>query len=156
MGAETQIEELGLELPPAGKALGVYKPIVVVGNLAYLSGHGPVRADGTAIRGRLGDDLDQAAGYSAARHAGLAVLATLRDYCGSLDRVRRLVKTTGFVQATAEFTAHPAVINGFSELMRDVFGPEAGVGARSALGAASLPADWAVEIEAVFELGASQ
>jgi enamine deaminase RidA (YjgF/YER057c/UK114 family) len=152
MSAEARLKELGLELPPAGKALGVYKPIVVVGGSAYLSGHGPIRGDGTAICGRLGDDLDQAAGYKAARRAGLAVLATLRDYCGSLDRVRRLVKTTGFVQATPEFTAHPAVINGFSELMRDVFGPEAGVGARIAMGVVSLPADWAVEIESVFEL----
>ncbi|OHB75493.1 MAG: hypothetical protein A2W31_18975 [Planctomycetes bacterium RBG_16_64_10] len=152
MSAETRLQELGLELPPAAGALGVYKRVVVVGSLAYLSGHGPIRADGTAICGRLGDNLDQAAGYKAARRAGLAVLATLRSYFGSLDRVRRLVKTTGFVQATPEFTAHPAVINGFSELMRDVFGADAGVGARSALGAASLPADWAVEIEALFEL----
>jgi enamine deaminase RidA (YjgF/YER057c/UK114 family) len=148
------LKELGLELPPAGKTLGVYKPVVVAGGLAYLSGHGPVGVDGTAICGRLGDDLDQPAGYEAARRTGLAVLATLRGYCGSLDRVRRLVKTTGFVQATPEFTAHPAVINGFSELMRDVFGPDAGVAARSALGVASLPAGWAVEIETIFELAA--
>lgn len=154
MSAEIRLRELGLELPPAGKALGVYKPVVVAGGLAYLSGHGPVGADGTAICGRLGDDLDQQAGYEAARRTGLAVLATLRNHCGSLDRVRRLVKTTGFVQATPDFTAHPAVINGFSELMRDVFGPEAGVAARSALGVASLPAGWAVEIEAVFEFTA--
>lgn len=154
MSAETRLKELGLELPPAGKALGVYQPVVVVGGLAYLSGHGPIRADGTAICGRLGDDLDQAAGYKAARRTGLAVLATLRAHCGSLDRVRRLVKTTGYVQALPEFAAHPAVINGFSELMRDVFGPEAGVGARSALGVASLPAGWAVEIDAIFELEA--
>jgi enamine deaminase RidA (YjgF/YER057c/UK114 family) len=168
MSAYTRLRELGLELPPAGKALGMYKPVVVVGGLAYLSGHGPVAADGTAICGRLGEDLDQAAGYEAARRAGLAVLATLGGYFGDhiswikgldadtpligIDHVRRLVKTVGFVQATPEFTAHPAVINGFSELMRDVFGPEAGVGARSALGVASLPAGWAVEIETVFEL----
>jgi enamine deaminase RidA (YjgF/YER057c/UK114 family) len=150
--AEERLQELGLELPPAGKALGVYKPILVAGGLAYLSGHGPVSADGTAICGRLGDDLDVAAGYEAARRTGLAVLTTLRAHCGSLDRVRRLVKTTGFVQATPGFTQHPAVINGFSELMRDVFGPDAGVGARSAMGVASLPAGWAVEIETIFEL----
>ncbi len=154
MSAETRLKELGLELPPAGKALGVYKPVIVAGGLAYLSGHGPVGADGKAICGRLGDDLDQPAGYEAARRTGLAVLATLRAHCGSLDRVRRLVKTTGFVQATPDFTAHPAVVNGFSELMRDVFGPDAGVAARSALGVASLPAGWAVEIETVFELAA--
>jgi enamine deaminase RidA (YjgF/YER057c/UK114 family) len=152
MSAEKRLQELGLELPPAGKALGVYKPILVVDGLAYLSGHGPVSADGTAICGRLGDDLEVPAGYEAARRTGLAVLATLRAHCGSLDQVRRLVKTTGFVQATSDFTQHPAVVNGFSELMRDVFGPDAGVAARSALGVASLPAGWAVEIETVFEL----
>ena len=92
------------------------------------------------------------AGYEAARRTGLVMLATLRRHFGSLDRIRRLVKTIGFVQATPEFKEHPAVINGFSELMRDVFGPEAGLGARSALGVASIPAGWAVEIEAIFEV----
>jgi enamine deaminase RidA (YjgF/YER057c/UK114 family) len=94
----------------------------------------------------------KAAGYDAARQTGLNILATLRDQFGSLDAVLRLVKTTGFVQASPAFKDHPAVINGFSELMRDVFGPDAGVGARSAMGVASLPAGWAVEIEAVFEV----
>ena len=155
MSAESRLQQLNLHLPPAGKALGVYKPMVVVNGLAYLSGHGPVSADGSAICGRLGDDLDEKAGYEAARRTGLAVLATLREHCGTLDRVRRLVKTTGFVQATPEFTKHPAVINGFSELMRDVFGPVAGVAARSAMGVASLPAGWAVEIETIFEIEGS-
>jgi enamine deaminase RidA (YjgF/YER057c/UK114 family) len=100
----------------------------------------------------LGDGLDKAAGYEAARRTALAMLATLRQRFGSLDAIRRLIKTTGFVHATPEFREHPAVINGFSELMRDVFGPEAGIGARSAMGVASLPAGWAVEIEAIFEL----
>jgi enamine deaminase RidA (YjgF/YER057c/UK114 family) len=152
MGAETRVKELNLELPPAGRALGVYKPFVVVNGLAYLSGHGPVGLDGTAICGRLGENLDREAGYEAARRTALAVLATLRQGCGSLDRVRRLVKTTGFVQSTADFKEHPAVINGFSELMRDVFGPDAGIGARSALGVPALPAGWAVEIETIFEV----
>ena len=100
----------------------------------------------------MGDDLDKQAGYDAARQTGLVMLATLRRELGSLDAIRRLIKTVGFVQATPEFKEHPAVINGFSELMRDVFGPEAGVGARSALGVASIPAGWAVEIEAIFEV----
>ena len=152
MSAEERFKDLKLELPSAPKSLGAYKPVVVIGNLAYLSGHGPIGRDGAGICGRLGDDLDVQAGYEAARRTGLMVLATLRGHCGSLDRVRRLIKTTGFVQATAEFTAHPAVINGFSELMRDVFGPDAGLAARSALGVASLPAGWAVEIEAIYEL----
>jgi enamine deaminase RidA (YjgF/YER057c/UK114 family) len=152
MSAELRIRELNLELPAPPRILGVYKPVLVVGGLAYLSGHGPVDGEGKAICGRLGEDLDVAAGYEAARRTGLLVLATLRSQFGSLDRVLRLVKTTGFVQAAPTFKDHPAVVNGFSELMRDVFGPEAGVAARSALGVASLPANWAVEIEAVFEV----
>jgi enamine deaminase RidA (YjgF/YER057c/UK114 family) len=152
MSAEARVKELGLDLPSAGRALGVYKPIVVVKGLAYLSGHGPVAADGKAVCGRLGENLDRTAGYTAARQTALNVLAALRQRCGSLDHVRRLVKTTGFVQATPDFTEHPAVINGFSELIRDVFGPDAGVGARSAVGVPSLPAGWAVEIEAIFEI----
>ena len=152
MNAEARLKELGLELPSAPRALGLYMPVVVVGSMAYLSGHGPIGADGTAICGRLGDDLDVQAGYEAARRTGLMALASLRQHCGSLDRVRRLVKTVGLVQSTPTFTQHPAVINGFSELMRDVFGPDAGVAARSAFGAPSLPAGWAVEIEAIFEV----
>jgi len=152
MSAESRLKELNLELPQAPNSLGAYRPIVVIGNLAYLSGHGPIGPDGTGMCGRLGEDLDVPAGYEAARRTGLLALATLRQHLGSLDPILRLVKTTGFVQATADFTAHPAVINGFSELMRDVFGPENGLAARSALGVASLPAGWAVEIEAVFEL----
>ena len=80
------------------------------------------------------------------------MLSTLRDKFDTLNAIQRIVKTNGFVNSTPEFTDHPAVINGFSELMRDVFGPEAGIGARSSLGIASLPAGWAVEIEAIFEL----
>jgi enamine deaminase RidA (YjgF/YER057c/UK114 family) len=152
MSAEARLKELGLELPSAPRALGLYMPVVVVGSMAYLSGHGPIGGDGTAICGRLGDDLDVQAGYEAARRTGLMALASLRQHCGSLDRVRRLVKTVGLVQSTPTFTQHPAVINGFSELMRDVFGPDAGVAARSAFGAPSLPAGWAVEIDAIFEV----
>jgi len=152
MSAESRLQELQIELPPPPKILGVYRPVLVVGDLAYLSGHGPIGSDGSAVRGRLGEDLDVSAGYEAARRTGRLVLATLRNHLGSLDRVRRLVKTTGFVQATPTFAEHPAVINGFSELMREVFGPEAGIAARSALGVASLPAGWAVEIDAIFEV----
>ena len=152
MSAEARLKELNLQLPPGPKSLGMYKPILVLDGLGYLSGHGPMGADGTATCGRLGETLQKEAGYEAARRTGLNMLATIRQHFGSLDAVRRLVKTTGFVNATADFKDHPAVINGFSELMRDVFGPENGVGARSAMGVASLPAGWAVEIEAVFEV----
>jgi enamine deaminase RidA (YjgF/YER057c/UK114 family) len=152
VSAEARFAELRLELPPAPKAVGLYRPAVTAGGFLYLSGHGPLKPDGTLIRGRVGADLDTAAGFQAARQTGLAVIATLRKHCGSLDAIARLVKTFGLVQATPEFTDHPAVINGFSELMRDVFGEEHGVAARSAVGAASLPAGMAVEVEAIFEL----
>ena len=152
MSAEARLEELGLELPSPPKAMGAYKPIVQVDRLLYLSGHGPLRPDGTFIRGRVGEDLDTQAGYAAARLTALVMLATLRAHCGSLDRVARIVKTLGLVQATATFTEHPAVINGFSDVMRELFGPEEGVSARSAFGAVSLPFDTAVEIEAIFEV----
>jgi enamine deaminase RidA (YjgF/YER057c/UK114 family) len=152
VSAESRLVELRLELPPAPKAVGVYRPIVEIDGMLYLSGHGPLKSNGTLIQGRLGDDMDVAAGYQAARQTGLAILATLRRHCISLDAVARLVKTFGLVQATHDFTDHPAVINGFSELMRDVFGEDRGVAARSAVGAASLPAGMAVEVEAIFEL----
>ena len=152
VGAEAQFLDLKLELPPAPKAVGLYRPVVEVGGLLYLSGHGPLKPDGTLIKGRVGDDLDVTGGYQAARQTGLAMIATLRKHCGSLDRIDRLVKTFGLVQAAPAFTDHPAVINGFSELMRDIFGEERGVAARSAVGAASLPAGMAVEVEAVFSL----
>lgn len=152
MTPETRLKELKLELPPAPKPIGVYRPVVVFGNTAYVSGHGPLRSDKTLITGRVGDDLDQQAGYQAARQVGLAVLASLRDHLGSLDRVARIIKTLGLVNCTPEFDRQPAVINGFSELMAEVFGPERGVGARSAVGAVALPGHIAVEIEAIFEV----
>ena len=152
MSADARVQELRLELPPAPKPQGVYKPLVVFGNSAYVSGHGPIKADGSMITGRVGGELDQEAGYAAARQVGLAILATLQAQLGSLDRVKRLVKTLGMVNATPDFADHPAVINGYSDLMRDVFGDDAGVGARSAIGMGSLPGNISVEIEAIFEI----
>jgi enamine deaminase RidA (YjgF/YER057c/UK114 family) len=152
MDYEARLAELKLELPPAAKPQGVYKPVVAVGELIYVSGHGPLRSDKTLILGRVGADLDLDAGKKAARQVGLAMLATLRDHLGSLSRVRRLVKTFGLVNCTADFIAQPAVINGFSELMAEVFGTDNGIGARSAVGAVSLPGNMAVEVEAIFEI----
>jgi enamine deaminase RidA (YjgF/YER057c/UK114 family) len=152
MGHEARLRELKLELPPAGKSIGCYKLVLIVDGLAYVSGHGPVSADGSAICGRLGDTLQKEDGYEAARRTGLRMLATLKDVFGNLDAIERLVKTVGFVNSTPDFKDQPAVINGFSELMRDVFGPEEGIGARSAMGVAALPAGWAVEVEAIFKL----
>jgi enamine deaminase RidA (YjgF/YER057c/UK114 family) len=152
VSAESRLGELKLELPPPPKPAGVYKPVVVVGNLAYISGHGPLKSDGTLITGKVGSEVDQQQGYAAARQTGLAILATMRAHLGSLDRIGRLVKTLGMVNAAPDFQQHPAVINGFSDLMSQVFGADHGVGARSAVGMGSLPGNISVEIEAIFEL----
>jgi enamine deaminase RidA (YjgF/YER057c/UK114 family) len=154
MSPEQRLKELNLELPPAPKPVAVYKPLVIVGDMAYVSGHGPLKSDKSLITGRVGADLDLAAGKNAARQVGLAILATLRSELGNLDRVRRLVKVLGMVNSTPDFKDHPQVINGCSELFADVFGKDNGIGARSAVGMGSLPANIAVEIEAIFELNA--
>lgn len=152
MSAESRLQELKLELPPAPKPVAVYKPVVVVDRLAYVSGHGPLRPDKSLITGVVGKDLDLNQGKLAARQVGLAILATLRAQLGSLDRVKRLIKVLGMVNSTPDFREHPQVINGCSELFVEVFGAENGMGARSAVGMGSLPGNIAVEIEAIFEL----
>lgn len=152
MNAEAKIAELNIELPPAPAPMGVYKPIVILNGVAYLSGHGPLQSDGTLILGRVGSEIDQQAGYDAARQTGLAMLATLRSALGSLDKIKRVVKVLGMVNCTSDFEQHPAVINGCSELFAQVFGEEAGVGARSAIGMGSLPGNIPVEVEGIFEL----
>ena len=152
MSAEARLAELNLELPPAPKPGGVYHPVVIVGDLAYVSGHGPMRADGTMIAGKVGATMNEADAYLAARPVGLTMLATLRRELGSLDRIDRLVKTLGMVNATPEFGTHPQVINGFSNLMVEIWGDVKGKGARSAVGMGSLPSNIAVEVEAVFQL----
>lgn len=151
MGADARISELNLTLPPAPKPAGVYKPVVIVGNMAYVSGHGPLLPDKSLMTGKVGVEVDEAVGKEAARATGLAILATLRESLGSLDRVVRTVKLLGMVNATPDFQNHPAVINGCSELFREVFG-EDGVGARSAVGMGSLPGNITVEIEGIFEI----
>ncbi len=143
---------LGLAMPAAAKPKGLYRPLVIVDNLAYTSGHLPMTPDGELVTGRVGDDLDVEQAQQAAVLAGLGILATLKAELGSLNRVRRVVKVLGMVNCTADFTEQPAVVNGASGLLADVFGPEAGIGARSALGVGSLPLRAAVEIEAAFEI----
>jgi len=152
MSAEAKLTELNLELPPAPKPAGVYKPLVIAGDVCYVSGHGPLKPDGSMFVGRVGSEVDQQAGYDAARQTGLAILATLQTGLGSLDRVKRVVKILGMVNAAPDFQQHPAVINGCSELFAEVFGEENGVGARSAVGMGSLPGNISVEIEAIFEI----
>ncbi len=139
-------------MPPTPEPKGLYKSLLVVGNLVHTSGHLPVDAAGKLMTGRLGADLDVAAGYKAAQWVGLNILASLRKGLGSLDRVVRVVKIFGIVNCTPEFTQQPAVVNGCSELFADVFGREAGVGVRSAIGTSALPLGVPVEIEAVFEI----
>jgi enamine deaminase RidA (YjgF/YER057c/UK114 family) len=151
MGAEARLAELKLVLPPAPKPVANYVTALRVGDLLYVSGHGPLRPDGTLIVGRVGDELDLEQGRAAARQVGLAMLATLKAQLGSLDRVVRLVKTLGLVQCTEQFVQQPQVINGFSDLMNEVFGAE-GVGARSAVGTSALPSGMAVEVEAIFQV----
>jgi enamine deaminase RidA (YjgF/YER057c/UK114 family) len=156
MNADDQLAEIlaqrHLELPPAPKAMGVYKPVVTVGNLVYVSGHGPLKKDGSLMVGRVGAEVDQQAGYDAARQTGLAILASLKASLGSLDKIKRVIKTLGMVNCTPEFLDHPKVINGCSELFAEVWGSDHGVGARSAVGMGSLPGNISVEIEVIFEL----
>jgi enamine deaminase RidA (YjgF/YER057c/UK114 family) len=152
LSPEQRFQKLDLELPPAPKPMGVYRPFLIVGNLAYVSGHGPFKTDGTLIRGRVGKDMDQDGGKQAARQVGLSILSTLKHNLGTLNRIKRVIKVLGMVNAAGDFEKHPYVINGCSELFVEVFGEENGVGVRSAVGMGSLPDNISVEIEAVFEL----
>jgi len=151
MSIEQRISELGLVLPEAPAAGGTYSPVVIVGNTAYVSGQGPVQPDGTMIAGRVGADLTEEQGIEAARTVGLTMLATIRAQLGSLDRVKRIIKVLGMVNAAADFEQHPKVINGFSDLMVEIWGDN-GRAARSAVGMGSLPGNIAVEVEAILEL----
>ena len=150
--AEVRIAELKLALPPPTQRSATLRPAVTVGNLIFVSGHISRAADGKLITGRVGEDLDVAAGRNAARQCGLAILSTLRNELGSLDRVKRVVKVLGMVNCPTGFRDQSAVINGCSELFLDVFGKKNGLGARSAVGMSSLPSGVAVEIEAIFEI----
>ncbi len=152
MSAEAQIQSLGIELPPAPPKGGVYQPVVVVNNIAYVSGHGPYCSDGSYITGKAGADMGLDEAKAAARQVGLAMLATMKRELGSLNRVKRLVKLLGMVNSTPDFHDHPKVINGCSELFASIWGEQNGVGARSAVGMGSLPGNIAVEIEGIFEL----
>ena len=149
---EKRVQELHLILPPVPKPVAKYKTAVQVGTMLYVSGHGPLKEDKSMITGRVGAELTAEQGKAAARQVGLAILSTVRATLGSLDKVKRLVKTLGLVQCTNEFGDQPKVINGFSELMAEVFGDDNGVGARSAIGTSALPGGIAVEVECIFEV----
>src|SRR3984957_21302651 len=149
---EKNFAALGLGLPPAPAPMGVYKPCLQDGKYLYVSGHGPLREDKTLIIGRVGVDLDADQGKLAARQVGLAILATVRGHLGSLDKVKRVIKTLGMVGCPHDFEQHPYVINGGRELFAQVWGPDNGIGVRSAVGMGSLPGNIPVEIEVLFEL----
>ena len=149
--AEERIVELALELPEPASPVGSYVTVKQSGNLLYVSGHGPIDSDGKSIRGKVGDDLDIDQGYHAARCCGLGLLATMREHLGSLDRVTSIVKLLGMVNAGPDFQKQPAVINGASDLLVEVFG-DAGRHARSAVGMGSLPFNIAVEVELIAEV----
>ncbi len=150
MSIEAKLEEMNLALPPAPPQAGVYQSMLLVGDHAYYSGHVPLLTDGSLLTGKVGEDVDLEGAQVAARQVGLCILATAKEKLGSLDRIRRVVKLFGMVNCVPDFTQHPQVINGCSELFRDLWGPELGVGVRSAMGAGSLPANVSVEIEGVF------
>ncbi|MGE0627200.1 MAG: RidA family protein [Hyphomicrobiaceae bacterium] len=151
MSAEQRVVELGLDLPQAPTPSGNYVGGVRTGNLLFMSGCGPRRKDGTNITGKVGKDLTVEQGYDAARVVGLNMLANIRAQLGSLDKVKRVVKTLGMVNAAPDFSETPKVMNGFSDLFVEVYG-EAGRGARSAVGMVTLPSQIAVEVEIVLEV----
>ena len=152
MSAESRIKELGLTLPQPPKPLGNYVPGVRVGNLLFLSGHGPVRVNGVpTARGKVGRDLSLEDGYKVAREVGINLLGSAKTLLGSLDKVKRVVKVLGMVNSAEGFGDQPKVINGFSDLMVEVFGDN-GRHARSAVGMAELPMGIPVEIEMILEV----
>ena len=142
---------MNLVFPPAPKPAGVYRPVLVVDKFLFVSGQGPMKNDGTLMQGRLGDNLTSEEGKLVARQVGLTMLSTIQTHFGSLDKIKKVVKVLGMVNCTPDFIQHPFVINGFSELMADVFGKEQGIGVRSAVGM-MLPNGIPVEVEAMFEL----
>lgn len=143
---------MGLVLPILPTSKGIYKRCLTIGQLIYVSGHVSVSPDGSLITGKLGKDLSEEEGRLAARQCGLAILTSLKQHLGNLDKIKRLVKVLGMVNATTDYDKHPLVINGCSELFSILWGEENGVGVRSAVGMGSLPGNVAVEIEAVFEI----
>lgn len=149
---DENFDALNLILPKAPAAMGVYKPFLQIGNMVYLSGHGTLKSDGTYIVGKLGDNMTQDEGKLAARQVGLAMLATLKENLGSLDKIKRVVKVLGMVNSTPDFGEQPFVINGCSELFSAIWGEDLGVGVRSAVGMGALPGAIPVEIEAQFLL----
>jgi enamine deaminase RidA (YjgF/YER057c/UK114 family) len=152
MSVEQKLSELNLSLPVLAASKGIYKRCLEVGTLLYVSGHVSINSDGSFITGKVGKDLSDDEGKTAARQCGLAILSSVKDHFGNLDKIKRVIKILGMVNSIPEYTNHPIVINGCSELYVQLWGDDNGKGVRSAVGMGSLPGNVAVEIEAVFEL----
>ena len=152
MSIEQKLSELNLSLPVLPASKGIYKKCLVVENLLYVSGHVSVKTDGSFITGKLGKDLSDEEGKIAARQCGLAILSSLKEHLGDLDKIKRVIRILGMVNSIPEYENHPVIINGCSELYVQLWGEENGKGVRSAVGMGSLPGNVAVEIEAIFEL----
>lgn len=148
---EQKLKSMGLSLPPMTQPMANYVRYVQSGQLLFLAGHGPTRADGTLITGKLGKDLTVEQGYEAAKVTALNLLATLKAALGDLQRIKRIVKVNGYVNSLPDFTEQPKVINGCSDLLVAVLG-EKGRHARAAMGMVALPSNMAVEIEMVVEI----
>ena len=149
---EEKLKELGYELPTLPASKGIYKRCLIDGKNLYVSGHISINTDGSSITGKLGKDLNEQQGKAAARQCGLAILSSLKAELGDLEKVKRVMKVLGMVNATPEYEKHPIVINGCSELFVELWGEDNGKGVRSAVGMGSLPGNVAVEIEAMFEI----
>ncbi|MDX2047274.1 MAG: RidA family protein [Chitinophagaceae bacterium] len=152
MRTEQKLAELGLSLPVLPGSKGIYKSCLEVDKLLYLSGHVSINTDGSFITGKVGLDITDEEGKLAARQCGLAMLTSIKKYLGSLDKIKRVIKILGMVNCSADYTKHPVVINGCSELFVQLWGEDNGKGVRSAVGMGSLPNNVAVEIEAIFEI----
>ena len=148
---DKKLKDLGIELMAPSKPIANYVKAVRIGNLLYLSGHGPSRADGSNLTGKVGADKTVEQGYEAAKQTGISILSTLKAELGDLNKVKRIVKVLGLVNCTDSFADQPKVINGFSDLMVAVFG-EKGKHARSAVGTNALPSNITVEIEIIVEV----
>ena len=149
---DQKLESLGLSLPTPKPSVGIYKSCLTIGSMVYVSGHVSMNTDGSYINGKLGKDLSDEQGKKAALQCGLAILGSLKTHLGSLDKVKRVIKLLGMVNAIPDFRNHPQVINGCSELYVQLWGEENGKGVRSAVGMGSLPGNVAVEIEGIFEI----
>jgi enamine deaminase RidA (YjgF/YER057c/UK114 family) len=149
---EKKLNELGLSLPTLPGSKGIYHSTLVVGNLLYLSGHVSIKQDGGFITGKVGSDVNDEDAKQAALQCGLAMLSSIKNQFGTLDKIKRVVKILGMVNAVPDYTKHALIINGCSELYVQLWGDQNGKGVRSAVGMGSLPNNVSVEIEAIFEI----